>query len=57
MCLCVCVCEREREREREGEKLCQFAVQQSLTQHCKSNITEKIKILPKKDKEISWIQG
>ena len=37
MCVCVCVC----------VYLGQFSVQQKLTEHCKSTIIEKIKILKK----------
>ena len=40
-CVCVCVC----------VKLGYFAVQQKLTEHCKSTRIEKIKILPKKPKK------
>ena len=39
VCVCVCVCERERERERERETG-SFAVQQKLTEHCKSTTIE-----------------
>ena len=43
VCVCVCVCERERQRQRqrETERDWVTAVQQKLTQHCKSTILKK----------------
>ena len=39
----------EKECVRQRERLGYFAVQQKLTEHCKSTIIEKVKILQKKN--------